>query len=86
MFLTDTPGLLRDVNDETTLIQNVSYDEIEELKRQGVIAGGMIPKVDAYLHAVERGVKKTHIIDGRVPHALLLEIFTEKGLGTLIRH
>lgn len=84
VFLTDTPGLLRDVDDPTSLIHSLSRREIEELTQKGVIAGGMIPKVEACLHALDRGVHKTHVIDGRVPHALLLEIFTATGLGTLI--
>jgi acetylglutamate kinase len=84
VFMTDTPGLLRDAEDQTTLIHQVNRAEIESLKEAGVIAGGMIPKVDACLSALDGGVVKTHIIDGRVPHALLLEIFTAQGLGTLV--
>ncbi|MBN2308981.1 MAG: acetylglutamate kinase [Candidatus Hydrogenedentes bacterium] len=84
VFLTDTPGLLRDVDDPGSLIHRLSFEEIRALIGKGVIAGGMIPKVNACMTALNRGVAKTHVIDGRVPHALLLEIFTAKGLGTLI--
>ena len=86
VFLTDTPGLLRDPSDPKSLIHHLDYKAIRQLTKEGVIAGGMIPKVEACLKALDYGVKKTHIIDGRVPHALLLEIFTEKGLGTLVTH
>jgi len=84
VFLTDTPGLLRDLEDPSSLIHQVTCDEVQRLTDVGVIAGGMIPKIEACLKALEHGVNKTHIIDGRVPHALLLEIFTDKGLGTLV--
>ncbi|MCC6488940.1 MAG: acetylglutamate kinase [Candidatus Hydrogenedentes bacterium] len=86
VFLTDTPGLLRDPNDPSSLIHQLCHKEIIELTRKGVIAGGMIPKVEACLKALDYGVVKTHIIDGRVPHSLLLEIFTDKGMGTLVTH
>ena len=86
VFLTDTPGLLRDKDDPSTLIEYLSYDDIAPLKEQGVIGGGMIPKVEACVNALDHGVNKAHIVDGRVPHALLLEIFTDKGLGTLVGH
>ena len=86
VFLTDTPGLLRDVADPDSLIHQLPSGEVEPLTRQGVIAGGMIPKVEACLKALDYGVRKTHIIDGRVPHSLLLEIFTDRGLGTLVFH
>lgn len=84
VFLTDTAGLLSDLDDQDSLIHQVTFREVEELRRKGVIAGGMIPKIDACHKALDYGVRQTHIIDGRVPHALLLEIFTEKGLGTLV--
>lgn len=86
VFLTDTPGILRDQDDPSSLIHQIDYGRIQELIKQKVIAGGMIPKVEACLKALDYGVRKTHIIDGRVPHALLLEIFTDKGLGTLVYH
>lgn len=86
VFLTDTPGLLRDREDPASLINHLDYKAIRHLTKEGVIDGGMIPKVEACLKALDFGVKKTHIIDGRVPHSLLLEIFTDKGLGTLVTH
>jgi acetylglutamate kinase len=86
VFLTDTPGILRDPKDKASLIHQLNYLEIEDLIEQGVIAGGMIPKVEACLKALDYGVAKTHIIDGRVPHSLLLEIFTDQGMGTLVTH
>ncbi len=84
VFLTDTPGLLRDPKDPETLIHQLRQADVGTLKAEGVIAGGMIPKIGACLKALEHGVNKTHIIDGRVPHSLLLEIFTDRGLGTLV--
>lgn len=84
VFLTDTPGLLRDMDDPDSLIHQLRYEEVEDLTRRGVIAGGMAPKIDACHKALDYGVRKTHIIDGRVPHALLLEIFTQEGMGTLV--
>lgn len=86
VFLTDTPGLLKDMHDPSTLIQQVRYKEVQELTEQGIIAGGMIPKIEACHKALDYGVAKTHIIDGRVPHALLIEIFTQTGMGTLVTH
>lgn len=84
VFLTDTPGLLRDPSDPTTLIHQLPSSEVQQLKESGVITGGMIPKIEACLKALDCGVMKTHIIDGRIPHSLLLEIFTREGLGTLV--
>lgn len=86
VFMTDTPGLLRDVKNPDSLIHQLRRDEIPELRASGVIAGGMIPKVEACVGALTAGVRKTHIIDGRVSHSLLLEIFTRQGLGTLVSH
>ena len=86
VFLTDMPGLLRDTEDAGSLIHQLKSKNVESLKKEGVIAGGMVPKIDACLRALDYGVQKTHIIDGRVPHSLLLEIFTQKGLGTLVSH
>ena len=86
VFLTDTPGLLRDVKDPESLIHQLRSDEIPAMRASGIIAGGMIPKVEACVGALTAGVRKTHIIDGRVPHSLLLEIFTRQGLGTLVSH
>jgi acetylglutamate kinase len=86
VFLTDTPGILRDEDDPRSLIQHLDYREILDLTDQKIIRGGMLPKVEACLKALDYGVNKTHIIDGRIPHSLLLEIFTDRGLGTLITH
>ena len=81
IFLTDTPGVL---DKEGKLISTLTEEKIELLKKDGTISGGMIPKVDACLEAVEGGVEKAHIIDGRVEHSILLEIFTSEGIGTQI--
>lgn len=82
IFMTDTPGVL---NKEKNLFETLIEDEIDALKKDGTIAGGMIPKVDGCIEAIEGGVKKAHIIDGRVEHALLLEVFTSSGIGTVIK-
>ena len=84
VVLSDVPGILRDQKDENSLVSTVTKADVERLERDGVISGGMLPKVDACVRAVEAGVRKAHMIDGRVPHALLLEIFTDKGVGTEI--
>lgn len=85
ILMTDIPGLLRDKNDETTLIPEVAVSEVSALKRQGIISGGMIPKIDCCVEAVRRGVNQALIIDGRVPHSILIEILTNEGVGTLFR-
>lgn len=82
VLLTDTPGILRKKGEDSTLIPTIRLAEIENLIDDGTIDGGMIPKVEACKCALEAGVGKTHIIDGRILHALLLEIFTDKGIGT----
>jgi acetylglutamate kinase len=81
LFLTDVAGIL---DRDKKLLPTLNPEEIRTLKHDGVIDGGMLPKVDACLHALTHGVAKTHIIDGRVPHAVLLELFTERGVGTEI--
>lgn len=86
IFLTDTPGVLREKDNPESLIPHLTYPEVVELTKQGVIAGGMIPKIEACVRALDHGVRKAHIVDGRVPHALLLEIFTDRGMGTLVTH
>jgi acetylglutamate kinase len=83
ILMTDTKGLLRDKNDETTLIPSVHLSEVPRLKAEGVISGGMIPKVDCCVEAVRRGVKKAVIIDGRMPHSILVEMLSDEGVGTL---
>jgi acetylglutamate kinase len=84
VYLTDIEGLRRDVADPASLIRRANTDEIDLLVADGVIAGGMIPKVAACVDAVRAGVHSAHILDGRVPHVLLLEIFTDSGIGTMI--
>jgi acetylglutamate kinase len=84
ILLTDSPGILKDPKDPSSMYPGLRMDEINSLIREGVIKGGMIPKVEACMRALEAGVQKTHIIDGRVPHALLLEIYTDEGIGTEI--
>ena len=84
VFLTDTPGILLDKDEPASLIPGLTPDECRDLIARGVIDRGMIPKVEACLDSLEAGVRKTHIIDGRLPHALLLEIFTHTGIGTEI--
>ena len=81
--MTDVSGILRDREDETTLIKRVSMGEVPRLIESGVIAGGMIPKAQCCMEAIRRGVKKVFIIDGRVPHAVLIELLTDEGLGTM---
>lgn len=84
IFLSDVPGIMRDRTDPGTLIPSVRADDIEPLIRQKVIEGGMIPKIRGAIKTLKRGALKTHMIDGRLPHALLLEIFTNEGVGTEI--
>ena len=86
IFMSDVPGLLADPKDPSTLIATLKVGEVDELKKKGVIAGGMIPKVDSAVKALKEGVRRVHFIDGRVPHSLLLEVFTDKGIGTEIVH
>ena len=86
MMLTNAPGIMRDLEDKDSLISTVHENEVDGLIKNGVIAGGMLPKTQACLNALKAGVKKTHIVDGRVKHALLLEIFTDEGIGTEIIH
>lgn len=84
IYLTDIAGLLRDVDDPRSLITETDADEIAELVASGVLSGGMIPKIDACLDALAGGVHAAHLLDGRVPHVLLLELFTDAGVGTMI--
>ncbi len=84
MILTDVEGILGDRNDPSTLISPLSRSQVPALIREGVIDGGMIPKVECCVRALDGGVKTTHILDGRVPHSLLLEVFTNKGIGTMV--
>ena len=82
ILMTDIAGLLRDKDDPSTLISKVNVSEVPFLKRQGIISGGMIPKIDCCVEAVRRGVNKTVILDGRVPHSILIEILSNEGIGT----
>ncbi|MBI4344558.1 MAG: acetylglutamate kinase [Euryarchaeota archaeon] len=84
IVLTDVPGVLRDLKDEGSLLRTIRSGEMDELLREGVIEGSMIPKLKACAKAVEGGVEKTHIIDGRVKHSILLELFTDEGIGTMV--
>ncbi len=84
ILLTDIKGLLEDKDDNSTLIRVVGVSEVPYLKNQGIISGGMIPKIDCCVEAVRRGVKKTNIIDGRIPHSILIELLTDIGAGTMI--
>ena len=83
--MTDIIGLLRDVNDPTSLITSVNASEVKELVNDGIISGGMIPKVDCCVDAIRRGVNKSFIIDGRVPHSILIEVLTDEGIGTMFK-
>ena len=84
VFMSDVPGLLRDPNDPASVITHLRISEVEELKRAGVIDQGMIPKVDSAVAALRAGVEKVSFVDGRIPHAVLLEIFTDEGVGTML--
>ena len=83
-FLTDIEGVYKDPNDSDTLISELRVDEAQELMKDGYIGGGMLPKLQNCIDAIESGVSRVHILDGRIPHCLLLEIFTNKGIGTAI--
>ena len=85
VYLTDIEGLRRVVDDPASLIRQTTPDELDRLLADGVIAGGMIPKVDSCVRAVRHGVRRAHILDGRIPHVLLLEVFTDEGIGTMVR-
>lgn len=83
-FVSDVPGLLRDPGNQDSLIPHLALDDIDRLIEEGVISGGMLPKVRSCVEAIQQGVRKVHMIDGRMTHSLLLEIFTDKGVGTEI--
>jgi len=86
VFVADVHGIMTDRKDDKSVLSSVNEEQIADLIRRGVITGGMQPKVEACLEAVRAGVKKAHIINGNIPHSLLLEIFTDKGIGTEIVH
>ncbi|MDE6837447.1 MAG: acetylglutamate kinase [Acutalibacter sp.] len=83
ILMTDVRGLLRDKEDESTIIPVVNVSDVRRLKKEGVISGGMIPKIDCCVDAVRRGVGRAHIIDGRIAHSILVELFTDEGIGTM---
>ncbi len=82
--LTDIPGLMRDVNDKSSLISEIHIDEIDDLIKSGIIYGGMIPKIRSCEKAIRSGVKKAVMIDGRIPHSIIIEMFSSAGIGTLM--
>ena len=84
VFLTDIEGLYRDINDKSSFISRLTATEADELIERGIIGGGMLPKLNNCTSAIKNGVSRVHILDGRVPHDLLLEIFTKQGIGTAI--
>ena len=84
LLLTDIEGIYKDFNDKSTFISTLHLPEAREYIKEGIIAGGMIPKVEACLTALEQGAGKTHIIDGRLDHSIILEVFTSKGIGTQV--
>ena len=86
VYMSDVPGLLADPSDPTSLISTLKISQVDELKKKGVIDKGMRPKVMSAIRAMQEGVQRVHFIDGRLPHSLLLEIFTDRGIGTEIVH
>lgn len=82
VFMSDVVGLMKDPTDETTLISHLKISDVPELRSQGIIAAGMIPKVNSAVEAIQSGIDKVSFVDGRLPHSVLLEIFTDKGVGT----
>jgi acetylglutamate kinase len=84
ILMTDAPGVLEDMNNPESIIRKIQVNEVTELKNTGIITGGMVPKIDCCVQAVRRGVGKTNIIDGRIPHSVLLELLTDLGTGTMI--
>ncbi|NLK21483.1 MAG: acetylglutamate kinase [Epulopiscium sp.] len=84
VFLTDVEGVLKDVSDSSSIISSLLVRDVDEYIKDGIISGGMIPKVECCVEGVKKGVKTVHILDGRVQHCLLLEVFTQRGVGTMI--
>ena len=84
VLLTDTPGILRDRDNPDSLIRQLRLSEARQLIHDGVVAGGMTPKTECCIRALAQGVAAAHIVDGRIPHALLLEVFTDAGIGTMV--
>ena len=84
ILMTDVRGLLRDRDDESTLIPVVNVSSVPKLQHDGIISGGMIPKIQCCVEAVRSGVKRAHIIDGRIAHSILIELLTDEGIGTML--
>lgn len=84
IFMTDQPGVLRDASDPSSVMSVLLLSEMDRLRKSGVVSGGMLPKTEAIRDALEAGVPKVHVIDGRVPHALILEVFSDRGIGTMV--
>ena len=84
IMMTDIAGILHDKDDPSTLIPHVTLSDIKQLKSEGVISGGMIPKVDCCVKAIDKGVKNVVIMDGRVSHSILMELLTDEGAGTMV--
>jgi acetylglutamate kinase len=85
LLLTDVPGVLSDPEDPHSLLSELSREQVQRMLETGRISGGMIPKLQACLTALEGGVPRAHILDGRIPHALLIEVFTDTGIGTMVQ-
>lgn len=83
LFLTDVQGVMRNIDDDSSLISQMTIEDVQKYKEEGVIAGGMIPKVDCCVEGLNKGVKNVHILDGRIEHSMLLEVFTQSGVGTI---
>lgn len=84
VYLTNVPGLFRDVDDESSLVSAIDAADLDRLAESGALSEGMLPKVESCLSAVRHGVARAHVLDGRIPHALLLEFFTREGIGTMV--
>ena len=84
LMMTDVPGVLRDKDDLSTLIPRITVEEAKQLRQEGIIAGGMIPKVECCIEAIRSGVKNVVIMDGRIPHSILMELLTDEGAGTMV--
>ena len=84
VYLSDVPGLLKNPTDQESLLSSLPVNEVGPLKDEGVISAGMLPKVNSAVNALQAGVNRVHFIDGRMPHSILLEIFTDQGIGTEI--
>jgi len=85
LLMTDIAGILRDKDDPSSLISEITVDEAANLREQGIISGGMIPKVDCCVKAIKAGVKRVVIMDGRIPHSILMELLTDEGAGTMVK-